>query len=225
MSKALLCTVPELARFMRLPIEDIDEDTANDVLVEAGGLVRGEVHQDLDFVVDDIIELRSDGGRALALPQLPVLEVALVRIRRPGHAYVELTADTDYELEGGMVGTLWRLGTTIPGGFPHGTWPHGSQYRGPHGRVEVTVTHGYALSTDDDFASGFPAGVLELPQPAITVVKRVAARGYVNPEGVAQETTGRSTNVQYGDTPGLYLSERDKRDLDCIRPGGAGGTR
>lgn len=219
-----LATLEELAATMRLPLDTIDEDAAEAALAGASALVREEVGQDLDLVIDDVVVLRSTGGRQLLLPELPVLEVALVRVRRPGGEWAELVEGTDYEVELGRVGILWRIGGGTLAGFDTvGEWPRtltGS--RGPHGWVEVTYSHGYA--TPGLFGSGDIAGIERLPEVASTVTKRVAARGYVNPEAVAQETNGRST-VGYGDAPGLYLSDRDRRDLHALRPGTRGGSR
>lgn len=226
-----LATVEELADVMRLPIGTIDEVAAAAALAGAGNLIRKEVGQHLDYVADDVIQLRSTGGRLMLLPELPVVDVTLVRIRVPSRDWVELTEGTDYELELGRDGMVWRIASALTfGGSLElmsptliGEWPRSLSGRGPNGWVEFTYSHGYALG--DEFGSGIPAGVDVLPPIANTVALRVAARGYINPEAVSQETTGRATQVVYGDTPGLYLSKADKDDLGALRPGNRGGSR
>lgn len=226
-----LCTLEKLSKAMRLPLDTIDTDAALEAIEGAGNLVRQEVGQALDFIADDVVSLRSTGGRLILLPELPVTEVSLVRIRVPTKAWVTLTADQDYEVELGRDGMLWRISSVLQfGGSLElmsptliGEWPRSLSGRGPNGWVEATYSHGYAIG--DEFGSGIPDGVEPLPAIAATVTARVAARGYVNPEAVAQETTGRATNVVYGDAPGLYLSDKDKTDLDPLRPGNRGGSR
>lgn len=228
---ANLATLEELAATLRLPLDTIDEDAGEAALAGASALIREEIGQSLDLIVDDVVQLRSTGGRLLLLPELPVLDVALVRIRVPGRDWIELTDGTHYEVELGREGMLWRIDSLLTfGGSLEliaptllGEWPRSLSGRGPNGWVEVTYSHGYALP--GQFGSGEVAGVERLPEVASTVAKRVAARGYINPEAVGQETTGRATQVVYGDTPGLYLSERDKRDLNPLRPGNRGGSR
>lgn len=203
-----LVTLEEFAAFLRLPLDTIDTDAASDALEGASSLVRDEVGQLLDYVADEVKVLRSTGGKCLLLPELPVVDVTLVRIRGAGEEWRELTAGVDYEVELGLEGALWRTTSALAGFFlPAGEWPRGSN-RGPRGWVEVTYSHGY----------------LVFPQTARTVTKRVAARGYVNPEAVSQESTGTRTTM-FGDAPGLYLSKRDERDLARLRPGSRGGSR
>lgn len=227
-----LCTLEKLSKVMRLPLGTIDEDAATEAIEGAGELIRQETGQALDFVADDVVQLRSTGGRLILLPELPVVDVSLVRIRVAGRAdWVTLTAGADYEVELGRDGMLWRIASVLQfGGSLElisptliGEWPRSLSGRGPNGWVEATYSHGYALG--DEFGSGIPADVPLPPGILATVTARVAARGYVNPEAVAQETTGRATNVQYGDTPGLYLSDKDKTDLNPLRPGNRGGSR
>lgn len=219
---APLITKAELAAALRLPIEDLDDDEATSVIEGAGDLIREEVDQRLDFVADEVIVIRSTGGKALLLPELPVVDVTLVRVRGAGEEWRTLEVGVDYEVELGREGILWRTTSALNGFFlPAGEWPRGAN-RGPRGWVEVTYSHGYA--TTDEFGSGVPEDVELLPNIAKTVAKRVAARGYVNPEAVAQETSGTRTTV-YGDAPGLYLSKRDGIDLRRLRPGSRGGSR
>lgn len=228
----LLCTLERFATVIRLPLDTIDHDAAVEAIVGAGNIIRQEVGQALDYVADDVVSLRSTGGRLMLLPELPVIEVTAVRIRLPSVTdWVELTEGRDYEVELGREGMLWRIGNALflsgPVGVSDpsipGEWPRSLSGRGPNGWVEATYSHGYAIG--DEFGSGLPEGIEVLPDVGATVCARVAARGYVNPEAVAQETTGRATNVQYGDTPGLYLSKRDKADLEPLRPGNRGGSR
>jgi hypothetical protein len=209
-----LATVEELGVFMRLPMDTLDVDAAQAVLDGASALVVSELHQRLELVVGDVFSVRSPGGRQLLLPELPVLEVTEVRSRNAGDTFTTLDAG-DYDVELGRVGVVWRLNSE---------WPRPAGGRGPGGFLEVTYSHGYA--TPYNLASGDPYDPTpeRLPDTIATVVKRVAARGYVNPEAVLQETSGRSA-TSYGTHAGLYLSATDKADLSEYRPGGKGGTR
>ena len=209
-----LATVEELGVFMRLPMDTLDTDAAQAVLDGASSLVRSELHQRLELVIDDVFAVRSPGGRQLLLPELPVLEVTEVRERSAGATFTTLDV-ADYEVELGRRGIVWRLNAEFPR-------PSGG--RGPGGFLEVTYSHGYG--TPFNLSSGDPYDPTpeRLPDTITTVVKRVAARGYVNPEAVLQETSGRSA-TSYGSSAGLYLSDTDKADLSEFRPGGKGGTR
>lgn len=217
----VIVTVGEFAEFIRLPVDTIDQDAAAAVLSGASHLVREELGQALDYVADDVVTLKSPGGKLLLLPELPVIDVTLVRIRRPGGEWTELVAGTDYEVELGRAGKIWRIGSGAIGFFGETSseWPRTNGGRGLNGFVEVTNSHGYDLTGGADYSDAEP-----VPELLKTVIKRVAARGYQNPEAVSQETTGRGT-VVYGQGLGLYLSNDDKRDLDSFRPGGAGGSR
>jgi len=225
-----LVTLEALAETMRLPVGTIDTAAATQAILGAGHLIRNELGQALDFIADDIVTLKSPGGRYLLLPEVPVVSVASVRIRTAGRGYIALVEGTDYELELGREGAIWRIDSVLDFGGSLwlqsptliGEWPRSLSGRGPNGWVEVIYSHGYAIG--DEFGSGLPAGIEALPPIVSTVASRVAARGYVNPEAVTQETTGRFTNVVYS-TPGLYLSQADKDDLDSLRPGSRGGSR
>jgi hypothetical protein len=191
----------EFQAFLRLPDGALDVAQATEMLEGAAGLVRDEIGQSLDFVEDDIWTTRPRGGTILQLPQLPVTEVTLVEERRTIAAgWVSLVEDTDYEVDL-FDGTLHRLG--------HHEWPSSIFPRRPGGLVRVTNSHGYPEM---------------MPDTIRTVVKRVAARGYENPEAVAQDTVGKVT-TSYGAAPGLYLSKSDCADLARERPGGKGGSR
>lgn len=209
----MIVTVGEFAAFLRLPDGQLDEAQATEMLEGASGLVRDEIGQSLDLVEDDIWTTRPRGGQILHLPQLPVTEVTLVEERRTIAAgWQSLTVDVDYEADL-FDGTLIRLGAAI---FSTGEglngqvtgWPGSIFPRYPGGLVRVTYTHGFT----------------EIPDTIRTVIKRVAARGYDNPEAVAQDMVGKVT-TSYGATPGLYLSKGDCADLARERPGGKGGSK
>lgn len=204
-----LIFVPDFAAFIRLPIDTIDVDAANEAIQGASDLVRDELGQVIDFVADDVVQVESPGGKLVLLPEVPVVDVTLVRVRRPGGDWEILTAGTDYEAVLGRAAKIWRIGSS--------EWPRATG-RGLDGFIEVTNSHGYNTPT----ANG--ADAEDLPSLLATVVKRVAARGYQNPEAVSQETTGRGNTTVYSN-PGLYLSDGDKRDLERFRPGSRGGSR
>jgi hypothetical protein len=224
-----LATVEELAVFMRLPTDTIDTDAAQAALDGASALVRDELGQALDYIADDVAVIRSRGGRCLALPELPVIDVTLVRVRLPAGEYVELTEGADYEADL-AAGVLWRIGNTLSvstaGDFGNellaGEWPRSATFRGPNGWIEVTYSHGYAVPFNIG-TGGYSDAPTRLPESISTIIKRVAARGYHNPEAVSQETAGRFSTVVYGRSPGLYLSDEDKAALPYV--GSRGGAR
>lgn len=209
----MIVNVGEFRTFLRLPDGQLDEAQAIQMLEAASGLVRDEIGQSLDLVEDDIWQARPRGGQILHLPQLPVTAVTLVEERRTiAGGWVTLTEDVDYEADL-FDGTLIRLGAAI---FSTGEglngqvigWPGSIFPRYPGGKVRITYSHGYT----------------EMPDTIRTVVKRVAARGYENPEAVAQDMVGKVT-TSYGASPGLYLSKSDCADLARWRPGGKGGSK
>lgn len=218
---SLLVSLDDFAKFLRLT-GDLDEDAATEMIEGAGDLVRDELSQSLDYVADDVWTTRPRGGLLLLLPQLPVIDVTLVEERHePADGWTTLVEDTDYEVDL-FDGTLHRRGRHV---FSTGSslsgavtsWPGSVFPRHPGGLVRVTNSHGYAIGPD------VPDGVPPLPGSIATVVKRVAARGYENPEAVVQDTVGKVT-TSYGSAAGLYLSDGDKRSLARWRPGGKGGT-
>lgn len=207
-----LVSTDDFATFLRLPEGALNEDTALDALVGASALVRDETGLTLDYIADDVWTTRPRGGLLLLLPQLPVIEVTLVEERRnPTVGYVTLTEDVDYEVDL-FDGTLHRMN--------HHGWPDSVFPRHAGGLVRVTYSHGFAVEGAYDLPDGLPP----LPETIDTVVKRVAARGYENPEAVAQDTVGKVT-TSYGKSPGLYLSDGDCASLASWRAGGKGGSK
>ncbi len=221
-SPALLASVEDFAVFLDLPAGAINEAKATEMLEGASDLVRDEIGQSLDYIADDVWIARPNGGLLLLLPQLPVIDVTLVEERHdPADGYATLTADVDYEVDL-FDGTIHRRGRHV---FSTGSgltgrqngWPGSVFPRHAGGLVRVTYSHGFAIGPD------VPDGVEPLPGSIATVAKRVAARGYENPEAVAQDTVGKVT-TSYGAAPGLYLSAGDKASLARLRPGGSGGS-
>lgn len=209
----MIVNLAEFRAFLQLPDGQLDSAHATEMLEGAAGLVRDEIGQALDLVEDDVWTTRPRGGQLLQLPQLPVTAVTLVEERRTiATGWVSLTEDVDYEADL-FDGTLIRLGAAI---FSTGEglngqvtgWPGSIFPRYAGGLVRVTYTHGFT----------------EIPDTIRTVIKRVAARGYENPEAVAQDVVGKVT-TSYGTSPGLYLSKGDKDDLAHARPGGRGGSK
>lgn len=81
-----------------------------------------------------------------------------------------------------------------------------------------------------DLAQGLIAGEIGDQDPWPTIAKSVAlsaaARAYVNPEGLRQETTGSTTAIY--NTPlytnGVFLSDQEKADLHAWANGPGGST-
>lgn len=122
-------SVSDVAAFLQIDIEEPAElAAAQRALVEATGAIRNYCRQYLTLVEDEVIALDGRGGTRLFLPQLPVVEVALVV--EDGET---LTVDDDWVL--GDYGILHRLG-----GY---RWVQ--KVRG----VVVTYSHGYEDLPDD----------------------------------------------------------------------------
>jgi hypothetical protein len=81
-----------------------------------------------------------------------------------------------------------------------------------------------------DLAQGLIAGEIGEQDPWPTIAKSVAlsaaARAYVNPEGLRQETAGSTTAIY--NTPlytnGVFLSDQEKADLNAWVNGPGGST-
>lgn len=81
-----------------------------------------------------------------------------------------------------------------------------------------------------DLAQGLIAGEIGDQDPWPTIAKSVAlsaaARAYVNPEGLRQETTGSTTAIYNAPlyTNGVFLSDQEKADLHAWANGPGGST-
>jgi len=213
-----------LALWLRDPTIETDP-SALYFLEQSSNLVRNEIGQRLDYVAEDVIDLTGPGGAAILLPELPVIEVLEVVEHRLDASGVDtpttLVAGVDYRAELGWDG---RLGILRRSPAPIGRWTRGYP-------VEVTYSHGYRTITTelDPYADG-PAPH-PLPGVIETVVTRVAARGYTNPDYTVSEKIGnyevvRALRSAAGTPPvSLYLSAGDMADLAPYYPGSNSGAR
>lgn len=202
-----LATKAELAAYLEVSEASLDAAKAELMLELASDLVRDELDQRIDLVDGDTVDLLGTGTRVVLLPELPVVEVDSVTVIGEGTVADDLLDGPDadrpeYRAElghDGRVGILRRLA---------GCWPAGRTIR-------VVYSHGYALD-----GSG---GSTEVPGSIRLAVVRAAARGYVNPEGVTQESIGRYA-VTY-QTVGLVLTATDRAGLARFYKGNRGGAR
>jgi hypothetical protein len=206
-----LATRAELAGYLEVEVADLNATKADLMLELASNLVRDELDQRIDLVDDDVAELLGRGTNIILLPEVPVLDVTAVTIIGEGTVDDDVLdgVDTDapeWRLErgyDGRVGILRRL---------CGCWPHGRIIR-------VVYSHGYELGGS---GSG-GASTTEVPGAIRLSVLRSAARGYVNPEGITQESIGRYA-VTY-QTAGLVLTATDRAALARYYAGNRGGAR
>ncbi len=122
-----LCSVGDLADFLQLSISG--DAAALRAIEGATAAIQNYCRQQLVFVANDVVTLRSRGQEVLILPETPVSAVASVV--ENGTA---LVFDQDYTwTESGL---LWR--------WSRG-WPWSVTYPSIPGSVVVTYSHGYAV--------------------------------------------------------------------------------
>jgi DNA-binding transcriptional ArsR family regulator len=208
-----LVTIAELAAYLELEVSDLNAAKAELMLELASDLVRDELRQRVDLVEDDVVDFTGTGTAVILLTELPVLEVTSVTLIGEGSTY-----GTDDALDGVATSSpAWRaeLGPDGRRGILRslgGCWPHGRIIR-------VVYSHGYELAGSGSggaTASDVPGGIR-------MAVLRSAARGYINPDGVSQESVGRAS-ISYRDA-GLVLTDTDRGGLARYYAGSKGGAR
>jgi hypothetical protein len=200
-------TVDELAAFMAAAVPSERSAGATLALEIASAACQTYTRRDLVLVLDDVLDLSENNVATFNLPELPVWGAS---VSIDGVA-IDATA---YRLEPG--GILRRLpqgtfGPTWPGDWTIGpTW---DTLWGPPGSVvEVTYSHGYAL-TDADLPDPNPLGIQLLPADLKGVALKLAARLYDNPTGLQREVI-QQYQVSYALN---QLEDDDKRTLDHYR--------
>lgn len=157
-----LASVAQLAAFLQLPLAD-DDASASLMLDIASGMVRDYLKQQVDYVVDDVVELDPINGAYIQLPEMPVASVTLLEIL---DATVTPAVWTTADPSTYTVSTRLGIIAGLPGCGVY--WP--SQ----PGTWRVTYTHGFET----------------VPDSLLGVVLGVAARAYSSPASIEQERIG-----------------------------------
>jgi hypothetical protein len=110
-------TVEDVATAQRKSVDAEDAATVEYLLDVATEMIRGYCNQHITLVEDDEVVLRSEGGKTVLLPELPVVDVTSVEYEDDA-----IVLDTDYELwDNGIIrslGTIWRYPLTVV--YSHG---------------------------------------------------------------------------------------------------------
>lgn len=196
---AAFASATDLATFLG---RSLDSDRAELLVELASDAIRGDVDQQVDLIEDDEVVLDPPlPGRALLLPELPVVAVSSIAI-----AETALVAGVDYAWS--PAGIVRRLGSAFALGDD--STLDGWSWGGTPASVHVTYSHGY------------PEGHRHL-NTCRAVCLQVAARAYLNPDQViaASTTVGQvSKSRTYGSNSAagrIELTEYERRQLDRLR--------
>jgi hypothetical protein len=195
----LLASAEQLRIWLKL--DSIDVARAEQFLTDASSLVRNYCGQLFDFVEDDVVTINGTGTAVMLLPELPVAAVTKVWAPLEGAGGIIGTGDPELApTDGGTVFVEgidyeWDEDGIIRRIHPVAIWRRRFRW------YEITYDHGFAGT----------------PETIETVVKRVAARGFTNPEGIRQETIGRYSYTNGGESTGLALFAPDMKDLEHFR--------
>lgn len=173
---ARFATVEELETKLGRQIPEDKRGTAEAALDRATAEVQDMTHQLFEFVEDDVQQIHVDRADIcrLNLPQRPVLDIASIKVD-------------------GVTVSGYRFNR-----YGKVTWPGGNFWGSYGDAVEVTYTHGYALS-EDDIPEENPLGItlLENVFPGVKArVLQLAAQALANPGEVVSESMG-SYSVAY----------------------------
>lgn len=194
-----LATADALESFLGLDFDTADELRADKLLELASGVIRDEIGQQVTSgTTTETID--GDGRTEVLLSEIPVTDVTEVRELDDNDDWETLTADDDYRWTGDGRLIRWpgeavseRARYWLPG--PH-HWPDKPR------SVEVTYEHGYAT----------------VPVAVEQVCLTVAARWWVNPEGVVQRRRGdASTSFAPSNSEAVGLTKADLRKLAKFR--------
>lgn len=167
------------------------------LLADASALVRSYTGQSFAETTDDVVVLRSMGGR-INLPRRPVTAVTKVEVIGGSEALPDFTL-ADWLFDG--IDTI-RLGDgACVINLPEVWWDDD----GYPGTYRVTYSHGYA----------------EVPPDVVAVVCAMILRAYANPQNLRSETVG-PYSVTYavpatGESLGLNLTRYERKALDRYR--------
>lgn len=186
----LLATATELESFLELDSGTIDTDRAELFLELAGGEVRAFTGRTFDAVEDEQVILDGTGTSVLELPEAPVRDVTEV-LEAYGTDDVEALDGPD------SASPVWE-------------WRASGVLRRVDGGVFTDRSRWYAVTFDHGFA-------VAVPDEVRSVVLRMAARTYNNPDGIRQETIGRYSYTVAGEAAGMGLYAPDRRSIEHLR--------
>lgn len=157
--------------------EELDNARAELYLRLASGEVRAATGNDFDFVEDDEILLSGRGSTVLLVPHAPLVDVSELLEAFGTSSELELAGpDTSSPaFEWSEDGILRRI--------------DGGVFRRRFRFYRLTCSHGFEVTPDE--VKG--------------VVLEIAGDGYLNPEGIRQETLGRYSYTVAGREAGVGL--------------------
>lgn len=189
----------DLESFLGLTFDASDQARAESLLDLAVGVIRDEIQQTVTSGTTTET-LDGDGRTEVLVSEIPVTDVTQVRELDDNDDWETLTADDDYRWtdDGRLI--RWpgeavseRARYWLPG--PH-HWPDKPR------SVEVSYDHGYST----------------VPGAVKQVCLAVAARWWVNPEGVVQRRRGdASTSFAPSGSEAAGLTKADLRKLAKFR--------
>lgn len=183
----LLATRAELALLLELEEAEVPQARAELLLKLASGEARAYTGNLFDRVADDVVRLNGTGSRVLLLPEAPVSAVTAV-VENPDAATPTTLAAptaTSPSWEWDEDGVIERI--------------DGGVFARRRRFYSVTYTHGFAV----------------VPDEVKGVVLQVAARAFLNPEGLKQETLGRYSYTLAGEAAGVGLYGPERSVLDA----------
>ena len=186
---AAIITAEELARYLELPVGDVDPERAADLIDYVSGLILGHLQRtELLPATEEaptVVDLDGTGTGSILLPLHPVVEVVSL-VEDPRGAATELVDDVDFE------------------------WTRSGILRHLSGRFAYRARW---------YRATFRAGLTASDVDAVKgVACRVVGRAVMNPEGLTNESAGGAVSgFAFDDTRLPTLSAPDRRDLERYR--------
>lgn len=179
-------TAAELASIVQRPL--VDTVTSNLLLSQAADLVRAECSQNIDIITTtEVIDgpppatyMEPDPADAqIFLLERPVISIVSVTELQVSNGLTTLVQDVDFKIGNG--GRLYRIKANTPSSYAYTPWTVNKQ------GITVVYTHGYATTAWQY-------------NTAKQVSLQMAARAYVNPEGLHQMRIGGYATRYFGTT-------------------------
>lgn len=182
----LLATRDELALLLELETSEVPQARAELLLKLASAEVRAYTGNLFDFVENDEVLVNGSGSRVLLLPEAPVRAVTEV-LEAAGRT-------TETVLAGPLAASpVWE-------------WDEDGVLERIDGGVFARRRRFYSVTYDHGFDV--------VPDEVKGIVLQVAARAFLNPEGLKQETLGRYSYTLAGEAAGVGLYGPERGTLD-----------
>lgn len=166
--------------------DNLDTERAEFFLKLASGEVRAYTGNLFDFTEDDVVILNGTGSDVLLLPEAPVLDVTEI---------LEAAGRTTEKALDGPLATV-----------PRWEWDEDGVLERVDGNLWTRRRRWYQVTYDHGFST--------VPDEVKGVVLQLASRGFLNPDGVRQETLGRYSYTLAGEQAGVGLYGPEREVLD-----------